>query len=53
MPRKRDLVSLQPMPFEEAVSDILKIKPPPEKRRRRNKRERGQARPLEKEKHDG
>jgi hypothetical protein len=40
MPRKRDLVSLQPVPFEEAVSDILKVKPPPEKKRRRGKKQR-------------
>jgi hypothetical protein len=37
MARKRDSVSLNPVPFEEAVSDILKVKPPPEKKRRGGK----------------
>jgi hypothetical protein len=26
-----------PIPFEEAVSDVLKVKPPPEKKKRRGK----------------
>jgi len=33
-----------PIPFEEAASDILKVKPPPEKKKRRGKRgKKGQA----------
>jgi hypothetical protein len=29
---------LHPIPFEEAISDILKVKPAPEKKKRRGKR---------------
>lgn len=36
--RDRDLpLSLHPLGFQEAVSDLLKVKPPPEKRKRKRK----------------
>jgi hypothetical protein len=38
MARKRDSVSLHPVPFEEVVSDILKVKPPDKKKRRGKRR---------------
>ena len=34
---RKDKIKL-PVPFEEAVGDILKVKPPPEKKKRRGKR---------------
>jgi len=36
--KQKGRVSLQPLPFEEAVGDILKVKPSPEKKKRRGKR---------------
>lgn len=38
-------LSLQPIPFEEAVGDILKVKPPPEKKKRRGKRRKLKEKP--------
>jgi hypothetical protein len=32
---KQQGISLDPMPFDEAVSDLLKVRPPPKKKRSR------------------
>lgn len=37
---KKGRVSLRPVAFEEAVADLLKVKPPPGKKRRRGKQHR-------------
>jgi len=36
-PASQKKVTLRSIPFEEAVADILKVKPPPEKEKRRGK----------------
>ena len=33
-PRRREPPSVRPVPFDETVADVLKVKPPPEKKRR-------------------
>jgi hypothetical protein len=40
---RKEPVSLAPVPFEEAVADLLKVKKPQEKKKRKTSRRRGEV----------